>query len=341
MVKDITIVSLSRGLLGMPYVKHELDIGLKRLESYGINVHFADHALCNQTFLFEHPELRAQDLLTVLNSDTDMILCAVGGDDTYRLLPYLFDHDELKKAACNKIFLGFSDTTINHFMLHKVGMKTFYGQAFLPDVCELSPEMFSYTKYYFEELINTGKISSVQPADDWFGARTDFSISAIGSTPDSHENTGFELVQGPSSFSGEILGGCIDSIFDIFNNERYEDTVSMCSKYELFPTVDDWRGKILLTETSEELPTPEKYRRMVRALKQTGIFDVISGILIGKPVNELYFDEYKKIMVEEVGCSELPIVANVNVGHATPRCIIPFGVNAHVDIEKQIITFDN
>lgn len=26
-------------------------------------------------------------------------------------------------------FLGFSDTTINHFMLHKVGLKTFYGQA--------------------------------------------------------------------------------------------------------------------------------------------------------------------------------------------------------------------
>ena len=27
-----------------------------------------------------------------------MILCAIGGDDTYRLLPYLFDHDKLRKA---------------------------------------------------------------------------------------------------------------------------------------------------------------------------------------------------------------------------------------------------
>lgn len=54
----------------------------------------------------------------------------------------LFDNNELEKVVTQKIFLGFSDTTINHFMLHKVGIKTFYGQAFLPDVCELSKDMF-------------------------------------------------------------------------------------------------------------------------------------------------------------------------------------------------------
>lgn len=32
----IAIVSLSKGLLGMPYVKHELDIALKRLEEFGL-----------------------------------------------------------------------------------------------------------------------------------------------------------------------------------------------------------------------------------------------------------------------------------------------------------------
>ena len=36
---------------------------------------------------------------------------------------------------------------------------------------------------------------------------------------------------------------------------------------------------------------------------------------------------------------ELPIVANVNVGHATPRCIIPFGVDAVVDADEKVIRF--
>ena len=41
----------------------------------------------------------------------------------------------------DKVFLGFSDTTMNHFMLHKLGVKAFYGQSFLADVCELDKEM--------------------------------------------------------------------------------------------------------------------------------------------------------------------------------------------------------
>ena len=28
----VAIISLSRGLLGMPFIKHELDLGLKRLK---------------------------------------------------------------------------------------------------------------------------------------------------------------------------------------------------------------------------------------------------------------------------------------------------------------------
>ena len=41
-------------------------------------------------FIKEHPEARAEDLIQAFSDDSiDMILCAIGGDDTYRLLPYL------------------------------------------------------------------------------------------------------------------------------------------------------------------------------------------------------------------------------------------------------------
>lgn len=33
------------------------------------------------------------------------------------------------------------------------------------------------------------------------------------------------------------------------------------------------------------------------------------------------------------------VVANINIGHATPRCIIPFGVEAVVDAVNQSIEF--
>ena len=150
MVKNIAIVSLSRGIIGEPFVRFEVEIGVRRLQEYGLNVKFMPNALKGLDYVQAHPEKRAEDLLQAFRDpEIDMILCAIGGDDTYRLLPYLFDHNELADAAADKIFLGFSDTTINHFMLHKVGLRSFYGQSFLADICELSPEMLPYTGKYF------------------------------------------------------------------------------------------------------------------------------------------------------------------------------------------------
>ena len=339
-VKKIGIVSLSSGILGEDFVQHEVRLGLERLEKLGVQVEFMEHACKGLKYISEHPEDRAKDLLHAFQDDSiDMILCAIGGDDTYRLLPYLFEHDELKNAVKEKIFLGFSDTTFNHLMLHKVGLNTFYGQAFLPDVCELDEGMLPYTEKYFLELLETGTIHEITPSDVWYQERSDYSAEAVGTKRIMHANQGFELLQGSGVFQGKILGGCIDSLYDIFDTTRHRDSVELCRKYDLFPNLEDWKGKILLLESSEEQPTPEKYRHMIEALKNIGIFDVIHGILVGKPMDEMYTKEYQEILVDIVNNPNLPIVWNLNVGHATPRTIVPFGVMARVDVEKQKIRF--
>lgn len=340
MRKNIAIVSLSSGTIGEDFVKHEVEIGIKRLTDFGLTVKFMPHALKGMEYVKNHPGERATDLLQALKDpDIDMILCAIGGDDTYRLLPYLFEHKELADAASNKVFLGFSDTTINHFMLHKVGMRTFYGQSFLADICELSKDMLPYTKEYFEELISNGTIKEAKPSNIWYEGRTDFGVSQVGVPLKSHPDQGFVLLQGSPVFSGEILGGCIDSIYDCFNGGRYGDMPLLCKKYRLFPEIEDWSGKILLLESSEERMSPEKYRKAVLALKEIGIFEVLSGVLIGKPMDETYAQEYKQILIDVINNPNLPIVCNINIGHAQPRCIIPFGVEATVDISNQVIRF--
>lgn len=341
MIKNVAIVSLSSGILGEAFVKHEIGIGVKRLESLGLNVKFMPHALKGIEYVKTHPAQRAADLLEAFkDTEVDMILCAIGGDDTYRLLPYLFEHNELSDAASSKVFLGFSDTTVNHFMLHKVGIKTFYGQSFLADICELSNDMLPYTAKYFEALINNKAIREIRPSEVWYEERTDFGVNQIGVPLKAHLNKGFELLQGKPVFSGEILGGCIDTIYDFFNGERYADMPLLCKKYGLFPKKDDWKGKILLLESCEEKMPPAKYRKAITALKSTGIFDVISGILVGKPMDEAYEREYKEILADVIGNPNLPIVCNINVGHAQPRCIIPFGEKATVDAKNQVIVFD-
>ncbi len=340
-VKTVGIVSLSCGILGEDSVQHEVKIGIERLEKFGLNVKFMEHARKGLSYISKHPEKRAEDLIHAFKDDSiDMILCAIGGDDTYRLLPYLFDNDELKEAVKQKIFLGFSDTTMNHFMLHKLGIKTFYGQSFFADLCELDTDMLPYTKKYFLELISTGKIAEIEPSDVWYEERKDYSVDAIGTKRVMHDDNGFMLLQGNAVFSGKILGGCIESIYDIFDSSCHSDSVEMCQKYKLFPNLDDWKDKILLIESSEEKASPDKYRKMIKALKDTGIFDVLSGVLVGKPMDNVFAKEYGQILVEVIDNPKLPIVFNINVGHATPRAIIPFGVEATVDTDRQVIEFD-
>lgn len=300
MISTIGIVSLSSGIIGEDFVKHEVDLGIQRLKDLGLNPIFLPHSLKGLDFIKDHPEARAEDLIHAFSDDSiDMILCAIGGDDTYRLLPYLFENDQLQKVIKQKIFLGFSDTTMNHLMLHKLGIKTFYGQSFLADICELDKEMLAYSLHYFKELIETGRISEIRPSDVWYEERTDFSPTALGTPRVSHTNTGFDLLQGRAQFE----------------------------------------GKILLLETSEEKPKPEDFKKMLLTLKDTGIFAVINGLLVGKPMDETFHDDYKEALLDIID-SNIPIVYNLNVGHATPRAIVPFGVHAHVDAQEQVIRFD-
>ena len=106
MMKNVAIVSLSSGIIGEPFVGFEVEIGLRRLQEYGLNVKFMPNACKGLAYVKAHPEKRAEDLLQAFRDpEIDMILCAIGGDDTYRMLPYLFDHDELADAVSKKIFL--------------------------------------------------------------------------------------------------------------------------------------------------------------------------------------------------------------------------------------------
>lgn len=341
MIKTVGVVSLSAGTLGEDFVRHELELGVRRLEHYGLKVRFLPHALKGIDYLKAHPEARAADLLEAFRDpEIDLILCAIGGDDTYRLLPYLFDEGRLEKAACRKPFLGFSDSTVNHFMLHKVGLPTFYGQSFLSDVCEMDTEMLPYTRRYFEELLRTGTIRRVKPSEVWYEGRTDYSPACLGTPLPAHPAEGWKLLQGPPVFSGKILGGCLDTIHDFFDGERYADMPALCQKYGLFPGAADWQGRILLLETSEEQMSPEKFSRALGFLKQAGVFKAVSGILFGRPMDNVHREEYHRRLAAAVDDPSLPILADVSVGHALPRCILPFGVNARVDAQAQTITFD-
>lgn len=339
----VAIVSLSSGMLGEEFCSHNIEIGTRRLRDFGLEPVFMPNALRGIDYLRAHPEKRAKDLKAAfLDSSIKGIICAIGGDDTYRLLPYLMEDREFIEAvqSCPKLFSGFSDTTVNHLMFHRLGLQTFYGLSFICDLGEIASNMLPYTQAAFLSYFLPYTSWKITPSEIWYDERQDFGRNAIGTERIAHREThGYELLQGAAMFEGELLGGCIDSIFDVLTSTRYPDEREICEKYRIFPEKDEWAGKIMFLETSEEKPSPVRLKSALLAIKATGAFDAINGLIIGKPQDEHYYEEYKAVFAEVTESPSLPILYNVNFGHATPRMALPYGARARVDADRQMIEF--
>ena len=323
----IAVVSLSSGLLGEEKLIHKYHIAKERLENdFGLEVVAMPNALKGLDFVYNNPQARAKDLMDAFkDKNIKAIFCAIGGDDTIRLLPYI-DYEVIKNNP--KIFMGYSDTTVNHFMMYKAGLVSFYGPTIM---CEFGEyvKMFDYTKeaivnILFNDSNNNEIKSSKYWSKDFVSWKEENINIAKKMLPEEH---GYEILQGNGIITGSLLGGCID-------------VFPMCIGTEIWPTIEEWKDKILLIETSEEKMAPEYLTYYLRNLGAQGIFNVIKGIIVGKPQEEKYYEEYKYVyqkVLKEYNKTTLPVLYNVNIGHAFPTGILPLGTKVEINLNEKKI----
>ena len=324
----IAVVSLSWGGLGDECFLHKYHIARERLENeFGLEVVCMPHALKGSGFVAAHPELRAKDLMDAFVDNTIAgIFCAIGGDDTIRILPYI-DFSIIRDNP--KIFMGYSDSTINHFMMYKAGLVSFYGPSVM---CEFGEyvKMFDYTKQAVEDvLFGKWERYSLSSSEVW----ADDDILWQESNQNmlhtlKKEANGYEVINGIGTVRGHLLGGCIDVFM-------------MAIGTSIWPSLEEWKDAILFVETSEDKPSPDFITWTFRNLAAQGILKVIRGIIVGKPQGETYYEEYKsaitQVVVREEHLWELPIFYNVNFGHAKPIGVIPYGITAELNCQSKTI----
>lgn len=151
---SVALVSLSSGLIGESYFMHKYNLAQKRLkEKFGLNLIAMPNSLKGIDYLYNHPEKRAEDFMDAFKDpNINGIICAIGGDDTIRLLPYI-NFEVIRNNP--KVFLGYSDTTINHFMMYKAGVTSYYGPNIMCDFAEYG-DMFEYTEDAIKDLLFSG-----------------------------------------------------------------------------------------------------------------------------------------------------------------------------------------
>ncbi len=325
----IAIVSLSWGGLGDEDLIHKYYIAKNRLEEdFGLKVVVMPNALKGSEFVSMHPELRAKDLMDAFtDSSIKGIFCAIGGDDTIRLLPYI-DYEVIQNNP--KIFMGYSDTTANHFMMYKAGLVSFYGPSIM---CEFGEyvSMFQYTTNAVQNILfQNSEGYKIESSLEWSDDYINWTERNIGIARKMQKDKhGYEILQGSGSVRGHLLGGCLDALV------MYIGT-------DIWPTLDEWKGAIIFLETSEEKPSPDLVKMILRNLAAQGILKVVNGILVGKPKDEVNYNEYKEVfrqvITQEEKLDELPIIYNVNFGHAIPIGILPYGIQTEIDCDKRTIT---
>lgn len=330
----IAIVSLSSGVLGEEFVKHEVELVEKRLKELGLTFEYMPNAKKGMEYLAANPEAKAEDLKQAfLDKSVKAIWCAIGGVDTFRTLPSLMNEEFKEIVRKNpKIFIGFSDTTNNHLMLYQMGLSTYYGPALLPDLAEFSPEMLPYTKSWIKELFNPTAEKEIKDSPVWYVSRKSFGPEMVGVPAEERpEQRGIQFIGAKKKVSGRLLGGCIDSLYEMIVCDRFEDQAEVFKKYPIFPEAEEWKGKILFIETSEEQPEPGKYRKMIAALEEKKVFENVAGVLVGKPMDEKYIDDYQAILIEVAEKYGLVMAFNLNFGHGAPRMILPYGQKVEID----------
>ncbi|MGG7550107.1 S66 family peptidase [Chryseobacterium arthrosphaerae] len=320
----VVTISMSWGAAGE--LPHRYLKGKERLDRiFNLEVTETKNALQPAQWIYEHPEARAQDLMEAFSDPSvKAVISNIGGDDSIRMLKYI-DLEIIKNNP--KIFLGFSDSTITHFICLKAGLGSFYGTSLLVGFAENE----AMHKYQIDDINRTlfspSVIGQVHPNKegwtteflDWF----DISLQDIKRTLT--PPAGWRFIRGNSIVQGPLIGGCME-------------VLEMLKGTDYWPDQEVWKGCILFFETSEDKPKPEYVRWWLRNYASMGILGNAKGIIFGRPYDNLYAEAYEteilKVLDEE-GLYDFPVITQMDFGHTCPTFTLPYGKLAEINCIEQ------
>lgn len=320
----VATVSLSWGGAGDSDILWRYNQGKKRLEEdFGLQVVEMPNTLKGSDYVYNNPESRAKDLMMAFKDKSiKAIFSCIGGEESIRMLPYI-DFQVIRDNP--KIFMGYSDTTITHMICLKAGISSFYGPSILAEFAE-NVEMFEFTTHFINKVLFSNEvIGEIKPSDIWTSEYLAWDQCNKNIKRNVFKSEGYEVLQGKGKATGHLVGGCIE-------------VLEMTKGTELWPDKGIWNDAILFLETSEDKPSPKYVEYWLRNYGTQGILNSVNGIIFGKPYDNEYYDEYKEVIIkvvrEELGLKDLPIMLNMNFGHTAPMMILPYGAMAEINCDE-------
>ena len=291
-------------------------IAEERLKNLGLEVVFANNTTDENFDMFGSAtvEKRAQDINQAsADKSVKAVITVIGGFNSNEILKYL-DYETIKNNP--KIFMGFSDITSLHMALNaKTDLITYYG----PHYSSLG--MLKGCEYTLENavkmLFKTGEIELL-PSKEW----SDDPWYRDQQNREFIKNEGFWQIQ-KGSAEGTIIGGNLCTYI-------LQLGTPFCPKFE--------KNTILFIEDDElsDLPT---FDRNLQALINQEDFKNVKGLIIGRfQKGSKITRESLEFILNKAELKNMPIIANIDMGHTTPIATIPLGGQARIENGRIFIT---
>lgn len=316
----VAFISISGGRAGDEDMLYRYQRGKDRFEEcFGVKVVETPNALKGSKFLYEHPEKRAEDLMWALkNEEVKGIVCNMGGDDSYRVLPFI-DLEVIKNNP--KVFLGYSDIATWMAVFAHAGIRAYYGPNVLTPIAQVG-SLDEYSKNAIQRtLFSNEVIGEIKPCEeftpiDW----RNVDASEIKWT----KNTGYRILQGKGTVEGHLLPICGGPLWQIMGTEYYYSK-------------DFWENSIIGLEHGLCYGSSVASLHLLRAFAATGAFDKATAILTG-PLDEECENILLKVINNEVHREDMIIIENVDYIHRTPMTVLPMCARTEINCEKATIT---
>lgn len=275
-----------------PIKEERLEGAISFFNSLGLKVVIGEHALDKCGYLAGTDEHRAEDFnLMFKDKSIKGIFCLRGGYGSSRILDKL-DFNLIKKNP--KLFCGYSDITILHFVLNKMcNLATFHS----PMPCtEFYKEIDTHTTDSFKKNIfnSTNNLILSNPAN--------ISMNVIKS----------------GVGKGRLVGGNLSVILS-----------SLGTKYEI-----DFNNKILFLEEIDEPPykIDRMILQLTQSGKLNKCNGIILGYFSGCNPSDSNTSLSLHDIFKTYLCSyNIPVVSDFACGHELPSNTIPLGLLTHVD----------
>lgn len=256
---------------------------------------------------------RAAELNELMaREDLSCIMSMIGGTNSNSLLPYL-DFELLMKHP--KIMIGYSDATaILLAAYEKTGLPVFYGPALVPSFGEFEP-FVNHTYQSFEDILIHPQLIPYQVKKPPFWTDERINWEEKIREKEKRPNDWMCVIEG--QVEGRLIGGNLNAMYGIWGSE-------------FMPQIQ--KGDILLIEDC--MKTASIVEKNFSLLKINGVFERVSGILLGK--HELFDDEGTgkrphDLLLEVLGDTKRPLIAEFDSAHTHPMLTMPIGTQVKMN----------